>query len=231
MRIPSTSWILLSLLTAAASASKQSPPSCPALHIFGARETTAPQGFGTAQTFIDLVIQTFGSNVTSSEEIFYPAAGGREYPASVTTGIAAVIKQTATFAARCPKTVLVVHGYSQGAQIVDDAFCGGPDGESLKDSSGPLVTGLVRRNTAALILMGSPRFEVGREGNRGDATVGGFAARPKGFKCNALAGRILSFCDSPDPFCSNGTDDKTHQEYGLVYGKEALAFVISRVLI
>lgn len=65
-------------------------------------------------------------------------------------------------------------GYSQGAQIIDDAFCGGPDLPSL-ESGGSLVTGLVRKNTAAIVLMGSPRF-VGvrkRKGEKGNATVGG----------------------------------------------------------
>lgn len=40
---------------------------------------------------------------------------------------------------------------------------------------------------------------------------------------------MVSFCDSPDPFCSNGTDMATHQGYGREYGQQALDFVMSRL--
>lgn len=40
---------------------------------------------------------------------------------------------------------------------------------------------------------------------------------------------MISFCDSPDPFCSNGTDMATHQGYGREYGQQALQFVTSRL--
>jgi len=43
--------------------------------------------------------------------------------------------------------------------------------------------------------------------------------------------RIQAYCDDPDPFCSNGTDPDTHQGYGQVYGQQALAFVLSKILV
>ncbi len=86
---------------------------CPQLHIFGARETTAPPGFGSSQAVVDLVTKAFPG--TTSEAINYPAAGGtnEEYAQSVTDGIVAVLSQVQLFAGLCPKTILIMHGYSQ----------------------------------------------------------------------------------------------------------------------
>ena len=84
---------------------------CPAMHVFGARETTAPPGFGTAEVLISLVQKAFPG--TTAEAIDYPAAGGDEYGASVTAGIKGILKQMAEFQRNCPDTVIIMHGYSQ----------------------------------------------------------------------------------------------------------------------
>lgn len=94
------------------------PPSddCPQIHIFAARETTAPPEFGSSRTLVDLILGAFpGPSQATVEAIDYPAAGLTldEYAASVTAGIAAVVDQTGAFAARCPGSVIVMHGYSQ----------------------------------------------------------------------------------------------------------------------
>ncbi|KAK4460340.1 Acetylxylan esterase 2 [Cladorrhinum samala] len=207
---------------------------CPDLHILTARETLAPEGHGSNAPLLSLMFQFLSQkslNVTA-EPIPYPASNAPSYSNSVTAGIASVVKRTASFSAICPSTPVVMLGYSQGAQIIDDAFCGGPDLPSL-ESGGSLVTGLVRRNTAAIVFMGSPRFVGGRgrKGEKGNATVGGFAARPKGFRCPLFEDRITSYCDAPDPFCSNGNDEIYHQAYGDVYAKDALAFILSKIML
>ncbi|KAI0541058.1 catalytic core domain of acetyl xylan esterase [Xylaria digitata] len=195
---------------------------CSNLHIFGARETTAPPGFGTAAIAVDIIRGAYPS--ASTESIIYPAAGGGLYGASVATGVRAVAAQTNSYFQKCPNTTLVVVGYSQGAQIVDDAFCGGPDGSSLNTTRESVSAG-VSRMVAAIILMGSPRNVPGRVGNIGNATVGGFAARPFGYQCPAFASIIRSYCDEADPFCAKGNSSATHQGYGQAYGQDALRFV------
>ncbi|KAK0621183.1 cutinase [Bombardia bombarda] len=226
--------VLLLLVVDSASATATTAPlfsnntSCPDIHVFGARETTTPQGFGSAQTLINLIIKRFPG--TTAEEIVYPAAGGSNYSSSVAAGIAAVVRQTGTFAAQCPDTIVIMHGYSQGAQIIDDAFCGGPDIPSL-NSSTSLVSRTTTTNVAAIILMGNPRHVAGLAFNVGNATAGGFAARPVGFRCPVFESRIQAYCDSPDPFCSNGTSAETHQGYGREYGRQALDFIVSKLII
>ncbi|KAJ8119442.1 hypothetical protein ONZ43_g3605 [Nemania bipapillata] len=179
--------------------------SCSSLHIFGARETTAPPGFGTASTVIDLIKRVYPT--ASTEAITYPAAGGSLYGASVAAGVRAVAVQTNTYFQNCPNSVLVVVGYSQGAQVVDDAFCGGPDGFSLNTTRESVSAG-VSRMVAAIIMMGNPRNVPGRVGNIGNATVGGFAARPVGYRCPAFSTIIRSYCDEADPFCAKGNSSQ-----------------------
>ncbi|KAK5637054.1 hypothetical protein RRF57_012766 [Xylaria bambusicola] len=200
--------------------------SCSDLHIFGARETTAPPGFGTTGSVIRLIQREYPT--ASAESILYPAAGGNMYGASVAAGVRAVAAQANSYFQQCPNATLIVIGYSQGAQIVDDAFCGGPDGFSL-NTTGESVSAGVSRMVAAIILMGSPRNVPGRVGNVGNATAGGFAARPPGYQCPAFQDIIRSYCDEADLYCAKGNSSATHQSYARVYGQDALDFVSQKI--
>ena len=137
---------------------------------------------------------------------------------------------------------------------MNDAFCGGPDSKSL-NASAPLVSKDAFKSVAALILMGDPRHTPGSPFNVGNATVGGvsfllggartldqrpnvltvveleFAKRPRGFRCPDFEDRIQLYCDSPDPYCSNGTDPAVHQGYGKEYGIAALSFILTKLLV
>ncbi len=42
---------------------------------------------------------------------------------------------------------------------------------------------------------------------------------------------MRSYCDSPDPFCSNGTSLATHEGYGKKYGVNALEFLLTKLLL
>ncbi|OTA64796.1 carbohydrate esterase family 5 protein [Hypoxylon sp. EC38] len=223
LTITLTSAIAAASVTGASNTPRQN---CPSIHIFGARETTAPPGFGSASTVVDLVQQA--NNGATSESIVYPAAGGNVYAASVTAGVAAVANQTSTFNQMCPESKIVMVGYSQGAQIIDDAFCGGPDGSSLNTTRASVSSG-VSNMVAAIILMGDPRHVDGLPYNVGNATAGGFAARPVGFRCPAFENIIQSYCDAEDPFCAKGNSTATHQGYGREYGEAALEFVQSKL--
>ncbi|OTB20587.1 carbohydrate esterase family 5 protein [Daldinia sp. EC12] len=158
-----------------------------------------------------------------------PAAGGNAYGSSVTQGIKAVVDQVSAFTRKCPDTAVVVVGYSQGAQIMDDAFCGGPDGSSLSGTAAPLLPADVGKHVKAIIFMGDPRNVPGLSYNAGTAKAGGFAARPSGYQCPVYADRIKSYCDAEDPYCSNGNNAQHHQQYVQIYGQQALAFVRQKV--
>src|SRR6187549_719807 len=53
----------------------ESRQSCPKVHVFGARETTVPQGYGTSQGLVNMVTQAYSG--ATAEAIVYPACGGQ----------------------------------------------------------------------------------------------------------------------------------------------------------
>jgi acetylxylan esterase len=90
---------------------------CPGVHVFGARETTVSQGYGTSAVVVNLVLAAYSGS--TSEAIVYPACGGQascgsiSYANSVLQGVAAVASQVNAFNTKCPNTQLVLVGYSQ----------------------------------------------------------------------------------------------------------------------
>lgn len=148
---------------------------CPDLHVFGARETTAPPGFGTAGPVVDAILAAFPG--ATSEAIDYPAAGDDAYAASVQAGVQAVVDQVDGFVADCPDAQVVLVGYSQGGQIMDDAICGGGDPNfGVEDERVPLSKDSVAA-IKAVVLLGDPRHTPGLPFNVGTSTAPGVSRR------------------------------------------------------
>ncbi|KAK4655210.1 hypothetical protein QC762_300380 [Podospora pseudocomata] len=195
--------------------------SCPPIHIFGARETTVPQGYGTSQGLVNMVAQAYPG--ATREAIVYPACGGQSqcggvsYENSARQGTAAVVRAVTTLNQRCPDTKIVLIGYSQGGQIMDGALCGG---------AGATLTGAPLAAVKAAIFMGDPMYNQGLPYNVGTCRARGFAGRPNGFQCSPGNPAIIqSYCDSTDPYCCTGNDANSHQQYVNKYGQQALAFI------
>lgn len=145
--------------------------SCPNVHVFGARETTVPQGFGSSGPVVDMIVAA--NPGATKEQIFYPATGGNTYAASAQAGVVAVTNQVTNFSLQCPETQIVLVGYSQGAQIMDDAMCGGGDpAEQIKNTTAP-ISGSIAAQVKAIILMGDPRHTPGAPYNVGNSTEPG----------------------------------------------------------
>lgn len=91
--------------------------SCPDIYIFGARETTAPPGYGTAGGLVNQVLSAYPGSQASA--ITYPACGGQStcggvsYDSSAQQGTTAVISAVNSLNSRCPNTQIVLIGYSQ----------------------------------------------------------------------------------------------------------------------
>lgn len=113
-------------------------------------------------------------------------------------GIQAVASAVNSFHEQCPDTKLVLVGYSQGGQIVDNAFCGGPDDSNGYSDSAPAIDSGALESIAAVIEMGSPRFVGGLDYGVGTCTTGGFSARPSGYTCSVRTCRhVTSLLNSP----------------------------------
>ncbi|KAK3057779.1 hypothetical protein LTR09_000854 [Extremus antarcticus] len=226
-----TKTALLSLLAACIAAASpidtelEARQSCPQIHIFGARETTAPYGYGSAGTVVNLILNAYPGS--TAEVLSYPASGSNPtYSQSVQQGTQNVCNQVSSFASRCPNTKLVLVGYSQGSKIFDNALCGGGDPNQGIGSTCSIAN---YSNIAAVIWMGNPRFRAGAPYNVGSCGAGGFDARPAGQYCGNFNGAIKSYCDSSDPYCCNGNNAQTHNGYGQEYGQAALAFVRTKL--
>ncbi|KAI1365971.1 cutinase-domain-containing protein [Xylaria arbuscula] len=199
--------------------------SCPDVYVFGARETTVSPGYGTAGGLVNQVLAAYPGS--QAEPISYPACGGQascggvSYDQSATQGTAAVVSAVTSLNSRCPSTKIVLIGYSQGGQIMDNALCGG---------AGATLTGNALAAVKVAIFMGDPHNVAGLPYNVGTCTAGGFAARPSGFQCSPASPSIIkSYCDSTDPYCCNGNDANSHQQYVVKYGSQALAFIQSQL--
>nr|ADZ98863.1 acetyl xylan esterase [Chrysosporium lucknowense] len=199
--------------------------SCPEVHVFGARETTAPPGYGTSQGLVNMVVQAYPG--ATSEAINYPACGGQascggiDYNTSANQGTQAVVSAVTSFNQRCPDTKIVLIGYSQGGQIMDNAYCGG---------AGATLSGSALNAVKATVWFGNPHYLSQLSYRVGTCQAGGFAARPPGFQCSpGNPDNIKSYCDAEDPYCCNGNDANHHQQYVTIYGQQALAFIKSKL--
>ncbi|TKX23256.1 acetylxylan esterase [Elsinoe australis] len=226
--------LALAGLAAASPVELQERQSCPKIHVFGARETTAPAGYGTAGVVVNLVLNAYPGS--TAEAINYPACGGQAscggatYAQSALAGTSAIASAINSFNQKCPSTQLVIVGYSQGGQISDNAFCGGGDTNIGLTSTAVPISASALNQIKAAIFMGDPRYIAGLPYNVGTCTQQGFAPRPAGFKCPAAqAAKIKSYCDSADPYCCKGSDQATHQGYGTKYGQQALAFIKTKL--
>jgi acetylxylan esterase len=217
--------LLLAGLVAANPIDIEERQSCPKVHIFGARETTVSPGYGTAGGLVNQCLSAFPGS--TAEAIVYPACGGQSscggasYDSSQTQGTAAVVKAVTALNQKCPSTQIILIGYSQGGQIMDNAMCGG---------AGQTLTGAALDAVKVAIFMGDPRNVAGLPYNVGTCKAQGFAARPKGFTC-ASAAKIQSYCDSTDPYCCNGNDANSHQQYVNKYGSQAMTFIKSKITV
>jgi acetylxylan esterase len=135
--------------------------------------------------------------------------------------------------------------YVQGAEIEDNALCGGGDFNQGYTNTATLISAAASKQIKAVIWAGNPRNSPYETFHYGSCTAGGvssaclddlfslsrtqFDARPAGFSCPTYQSLIRSYCDASDPYCCNGNNAATHQGYGNEYGQNALAFVKSKL--
>lgn len=107
----------LMLVASAAAGPLKQRATCPSIHVFGARETTASPGYGSSSTVVNDILK--GYSGSTAEAINYPACGGQSscggdsYSQSVAAGISAAVTAVNNYAASCPSTKIVLVGYSQ----------------------------------------------------------------------------------------------------------------------
>jgi cutinase len=184
-------------------------PRCSDIEIVFARGTDEPAGIGrVGQALADELQPLVGKKSIGTYAVKYPASYDFLQAAAGATDASKRIQDTA---AKCPKTKLVLGGYSQGAAVMDVVATSPIAGLGY---NAPLPAAIVPR-IAAIVVFGNPSARLGQPLTRMSPDFGA---------------RTADLCNTNDPICSTGQDFNAHVHYpesGLV--KVAAKWVSSHV--
>jgi cutinase len=188
-------WAILGAYTPFASADP-----CPDVETVFARGTGEPPGVGAiGQAFVDSLRSKIGGRSLEVYPVNYPAS--TDFPTAL-DGIRDAGNHIESMATNCPKTRMVLGGYSQGAAVMGFVTSAAiPDGVDATDVPKPMPPD-VADHVAAVTLFGTPS-------NRFMNTVGappiviGPLYQPK----------TIEVCAANDPVCSTGGDWAAHNSY------------------
>ncbi|HZA12746.1 cutinase family protein, partial [Mycobacterium sp.] len=210
------SWALASAPISLPSASAQP---CPDVEVVFARGTTEAPGVGpTGQAFVDSLRARLGNKSMGVYPVDYPAT--MDFPTAV-NGIYDASAHIRSTAANCPKTNMVLGGFSQGAAVMGFVTANViPDGVVASDVPQPMPPD-VASHVAAVALFGKPSTRFMHAINQPLISVGPL-----------YTDKTIDLCVDDDPICSSsGRDFNAHTQYaemGMV--DQAATFTASRVL-
>lgn len=182
-----------------------------------ARGTTEPPGLGAVG---DAFVEDLKARVAPRSVAVYPV----NYPASpdfptAVQGVVDASTQIQHTANSCPKTAMVLGGYSQGAAVMgfvtSEAI---PDGVAAADVP-PIMPAAVADHVAAVTLLGTPSDRFMGVINQPSVEIG-----------SLYAPKTVELCVPEDFVCSTGNDIGAHARYvsdGLV--DQAADFAASKI--
>jgi hypothetical protein len=208
--------VMLGTLAGPAIPSASAEP-CPDIETVFARGTfEAPGVGGIGQDFVDALRSQVGSRSVGVYAVNYPAS------TDFATGVDGIRDATAhiqTMATNCPKTKMVLGGYSQGAAVMGfttaDAVPAGIVASAVPAPMPPKVADHV----AAVALFGKPSPQFMQSVGQPPVAIGPLYA-PK----------VIELCTPNDPVCSSGGEWAAHGQYmddGMV--NQAATFVTSKL--
>jgi cutinase len=182
-----------------------------------ARGTTEDPGVGpTGQAFVDALRARLGPRSMNVYPVDYPAT--MDFPTAI-DGVRDASTHVEVTAANCPKTQIVLGGFSQGAAVAGFVTSNViPDGapEGVPNPMPPDVA----NHVAAVALFGKPNARFMRAINQPQVDVG-----------PAYAAKTIDLCVPDDFVCSSGRDFNAHTQYaetGMV--DDAATFTATHVL-
>ncbi|KAF4343235.1 acetylxylan esterase precursor [Fusarium beomiforme] len=191
-------------------------------HIIAARGSYELPGPGIIGAVAQQVLQRIRYSDVASLE--YPAIYNPYQPSQM-AGVAALSVDLAQYVEACPRTKIILLGYSQGAHVIADVMCGASSiGFVPTEPSPPIIT----NNIAAVILMGDPSTTKGQPFHVGTSVSNGIFPRTKPEGCQCVLDKTLSFCDAGGPYCEAGGHDlSAHSSYVTVYEREAADYAVA----
>ncbi|OLP03276.1 cutinase family protein [Mycolicibacterium porcinum] len=167
-------------------------PDCPDIEVVFARGTDEPAGIGNVgKAFVDTLKPMVKGKTVGTYAVQYPASWDFWKAAAGATDMSKRVQATA---ARCPKTKIVMGGYSQGAAVVDVVATSPVGGLGY---SAPLPAAVVPR-VASVVVFGNPSARLGQPLTRMSPDFGA---------------RTADLCNTNDPICSLGQDWNAHISY------------------
>ncbi|WP_297734927.1 cutinase family protein [Mycobacterium sp.] len=184
---------------------------CPDIEVTFARGTNDSSGAGwVGQEFIDSLRSQVGARSVGVYPVNYPAI--EDLAPSASAGASDANAHIQSMAANCPKTRLVLGGYSQGAMVIDLITA-----QTVLAGFTPApMTPQVADHVAAVAVLGNPW------------------AKSLGAPLTAMSplygAKAIDLCNLGDPICSYGRDMSAHVRYvqsGMV--NQAATFAASRL--
>jgi cutinase len=165
---------------------------CNDVQVVFARGTDEPPGVGrVGQAFVDSLRGKIGNRSMGVYGVNYPASYDFLAAADGANDASAFIQDVVN---TCPKTKLVLGGYSQGAAIIDIITSVPFPAIGFDNPLPPNVPDYV----AALAVFGNPTAKVGLP----------LTSSP------VYGGKSIDLCNAGDPICSDGNSVPAHRSYG-----------------
>lgn len=190
---------------------------CPDVEVIFARGTTEPPGVGgIGQNFVDTLRSRVGTKTLGVYPVNYPAT--TDFPTAI-DGINDAGHHVESVALNCPKTKMVLGGYSQGAAVMGFVTANKvPDGANLAQPPQPMPPEIAD-HVAAVALFGKPSSQFMSIIKEPAIAIGPLYA-PK----------TIELCVPNDPVCSGSGYPAAHRQYvetGMV--DRAADFAASRI--
>ena len=197
---PSVPRLLASVVAALALAAvvmTMAPPrasaaACPDIEVVFARGTDEPPGIGVVgQALVDSLKPLVKGKSIRPYAVKYPASWDFLAAASGANDASAHVQATA---AKCPKTKIILGGYSQGAAVVDIVTTSPIAGLGF---SAPLPKAMAD-HISAVAVFGNPSARIGQ---------------PLTMLSPLYGAKTADMCNTNDPICSLGKDFNSHTSY------------------
>ena len=189
---------------------------CAQVEVIGARGTGEPSGLGYLLTPIASAIQSGSTKTVGTYAVPYPAS--YDYESSEQTGVSDVENYLKSESQSCPNQTFVLLGYSQGAQVVNDALASG-------------VLNSISSRIVAVAVYGDPTFNSAESFDQGTYKKGvnGVLGARKTGSLKTFASDLQSYCNGDDGICQAGQSIAGHLEYQQTAASISEQFVLGKI--
>jgi cutinase len=196
--------MVLAFLTAPAGVPVAAADGCPDVEVVFARGTGEPVGpGGPGQAFFDSLTSQLPGKTVNLYAVDYPSTN--DYVNSAHAGADDAVAHVQGTAASCPKTKIVLGGYSQGAAVMD--------------MTSHRLSPQVANRVAAVALFGNPQSSYAK--SLSDSQI---PAIESGY-----SPKTIDICLPNDNICAEGGSIIAHLGYVPDATNQAAAFVASRL--